>query len=154
MLSLQKLTWINPLIWVHRSPDYPEETRRRALKQARALVVDWIKANPRGGSGTAITAWRNKVGGDRAPYIGYIARAAGCEDLLSRNQASILLDSLRGHGKFLSDPDVHHPTNHGLFVDLGLTLLADYVRGGAWSSSGRSYRGDVSRKPCETARLG
>ena len=92
--KLQGMSWLEPLFRAYRQGD------RGALRQARELVLDWIEENRRR------------------------AQAASCEGLLSRGQARQLLASVQTHGRFLSDPLNHPPSNHGLFVDLGLARMA------------------------------
>jgi hypothetical protein len=119
--TFQKLRFLNPLLWAYHSRgDVP------ALRQALALVVDWVRQNPLGGAGTATDAWVDKVAGDRVPLIAYTARAAACEHLLDRPTAQLLLASMRQHGAFLAQKATEDLTNHGLFTDIGLALVVRY----------------------------
>ena len=119
--TFQKLRFLNPLLY-----DYAVNGSRAALRQALAIVLDWVRSNPRGGAGTAPEAWIDKVTGDRVPLIAYVTRAAACEDMLSRFQARELLDSMRRHAQLLAATAGRDTTNHGLFANLGLALVADY----------------------------
>jgi hypothetical protein len=104
------------------------------LRRALAIALDWIESNPRrvpeGGPGT----WSGKVAGDRAPYLGYLDRAAACEDLLDRTSRAKLATSLKEHVRLLTDPALAAETNHGLYALLGLAALARQL-----PSLGRSH---------------
>jgi len=112
------LSWLDVLFQA-----YQREGDRDALREARRLVLDWIRSNPRRGQNLPRKAWGDKISGDRAPYIAYLARAASCEGLLSDKQARELLTSLRTHARFLTAAQNYSPDNHGLFMDLSLVLL-------------------------------
>ncbi len=121
-----------------------------AILQARRLAVDWVEQNPLRGSRQARgkgkghgggghgkpnkpdkpkpvpqMAWQNLVAGDRASYLGYVTRAAACEGMLPNKPAKTLLDSVKAHGRYLSSSAGYFESNHGLFTDLGLFLLAN-----------------------------
>lgn len=129
--QLHSFRWMDVLFLAYLAGD------RRAILQARRLAVDWVKQNPlkqRKGKGKGKgrkpkpvprMAWQNLVSGDRAPYLGYLTRAAACEGLLPRKPAKVLLDSLVEHGDYLAHGKGYYHSNHGLFADLGLFLLAD-----------------------------
>lgn len=119
--TFQKLRFLNPLLYAHAARD-----SRAALEQSLAIVLDYVRSNPRGGPTTPAEAWTDKVTGDRVPQLTYVTRAAACEDLLSGVEARELLGSVADHARYLAGPDLHRPTNHGLFVDVGLYLAADY----------------------------
>ena len=116
--KLQNMSWLDPLFRAYQRGDVG------ALRQARGLVLDWIRNNRRRGGGLPKKAWGDKVSGDRAPRIAYLVRAATCEEILDRVESRQLLASVERHARFLSDPINHAPSNHGLFVDIGLTQLA------------------------------
>lgn len=99
-----------------------------ALELALAIGLDWIAANPYGAEPAREYAWADKIVGDRAPYLAYLLRAAGARGDLDEAQARALLDSLLDHGRHLA-ADEHHTegSNHGLFQDVGLVLLSDYL---------------------------
>src|SRR5207244_4086004 len=84
---------------------------------------DWVAHNPRNRPPTD-KSWENKIIGDRAPYLAYITRAAACEHLLGREQGLTLIQSLREHGRALTENRLYVPSNHGLFMDYGLEALA------------------------------
>jgi hypothetical protein len=114
---LAGLEWLDPLIYAYRHGD------RKALVQARNVVLDWVQHNPRHHP-PSDKSWENKVIGDRAPYIAYVTRAAACAHLLSREQGLVLIRSLRQHGRALTERKLYVPSNHGLFMDYGLEALA------------------------------
>ncbi len=116
--KLQNMSWLDSLFRAYQRGDLG------ALRQARGLVLDWIRNNRRRVRRLPKKAWGDKVSGDRAPRIAYLARAATCEGMLKPEQGRQLLASVERHARFLSDPINHAPSNHGLFVDLGLTRLA------------------------------
>jgi hypothetical protein len=120
--AFARLSWLDVLFDAYR-----RQGDRGALRDALSLGLDWSRQNELGDSDLPRKAWVDKVAGDRAPYLAYLARAAACERMLSGRQARTLLRSLEAHGRFLSDPDVYRPTNHGLFVDFGLKLMSEQV---------------------------
>lgn len=107
---------------------YLKEGDIEALRRARDLVLDWIAQNPRGHDGISEYAWWDKVVGDRAPFFAYLLDA-GCDaGILDSEQATTLLRSLVEHADYLVDDDNYtHQTNHGLFQDAGLLILARYL---------------------------
>lgn len=118
---LHAFRWLDPLLYL-----YATRGDRGALTQARNLVLDWIRANPRGGAGVSPDAWRDKATGERAASIAYVARAAACEGLLRLGEAPALIDAIRAHARFLAAPENHNQHNHALFVDLGLAVTGEY----------------------------
>jgi hypothetical protein len=122
--KLNDLTWIDPLLFAYRNGD------TAALEQARDIVLDWIEGNPfanpyalgnvRGDS----KPWIDKVSAARVQFIAYVAAAAECEGMLDDQQRETMDESLKTHGDFLADEANYHQTNHGLYVDRGLYLLA------------------------------
>ena len=114
---LASLKWIDPVIYASRHGN------RRALAQARDIALDWVAHNPRHHAPTD-KAWENKIIGDRAPYLAYITRAAACRHMLSSEQGLTLIQSLRQHGRALTENKLYVPSNHGLFMDYGLEALA------------------------------
>jgi hypothetical protein len=114
---LAGMKWIDALIYASRHGD------RRALAQARNIALDWVDHNPRHHPPTD-KSWENKIIADRAPYLAYITRAAGCEHMLTREQGLTLIRSLRQHGRALTERKLYVPSNHGLFMDYGLEALA------------------------------
>jgi hypothetical protein len=125
--KLQDLTWIDPLIYAYRSGD------REALAQARDLALDWIASNPfvnpyrTGRERGDPKPWIDKVSAARVQYIAYVTKAADCEGMLEADQRRTLFGSLEEHGSFLADPASYHETNHGLYANRGLYLLAELV---------------------------
>jgi hypothetical protein len=118
---LHAFRWLDQLLYA-----YVHDGNVHALAQSRDLLLDWIASNPLP-SGAPEESWMDKAVGDRSGYLGYVIRAAACRGLLSNPQASTLLDSLRQHAAVLSDPESYQATNHGLFADLGLALIGNYV---------------------------
>ncbi len=116
--DLQKLRFLQPLL-----ASWTRNRNIADLRQALALGLDWIKANPRGGPTTSHEAWSGKVVGDRIPTLAYLGRAAACEGLLSNSDSTLFSNSMEQHAKFLEDPANHASDNHGLFVDIGLIRL-------------------------------
>ncbi len=135
--NLFKFQWVDPLLYAYRTSGDTE-----ALAAATDLALDFAAANPPDGDPVDADVWDDKRTGDRGPYLAYILRAATCEGLLDREQQELLLRLMIRHGDTLSDPDAYKPTNHGLFVDLGLTLLARQLesqpQAGEWAALGRS----------------
>lgn len=114
---LAGLKWTDILLSAYRAGNL------HALAEARDIALDWIDHNPRHHPTTDKT-WFNKVIGDRAPFLAYIARAANCEGILSKQQATTFVTSLAQHGRALTSPKLYSPSNHGLFMDYGLAALA------------------------------
>ena len=120
---LHDLRWLDTLLYAYRT-----HGDRRALRRAKRIVVDWIENNPRRKPTTDRT-WFDKVVGDRAPYIAYVARAAECEGMIrNQNLARKLLGSVDRHMDFLRKPANYSPTNRGLFMDLGLIFSGRQTR--------------------------
>ena len=135
--TLFKFQWIDPLLFAYRTEGDVE-----ALQQAAELALDFARANPPNGEPVDPDVWDDKRTGDRAPYLAYILRAAECEGLLDTAERDLLLTQMLRHAEVLTDPDTYKPTNHGLFVDLGLTLLARQLdsqpEAAEWAELGRS----------------
>jgi hypothetical protein len=117
--TLFKFQWIDPLLDAYRRRGDVE-----ALQQALDLVLDFARANPPEGEPVHENIWDDKRTGDRGPYLAYVLRAAECEGLLDDGERELLLKLMIRHANTLTDLDGYKPTNHGLFVDIGLTLLA------------------------------
>lgn len=116
--ELHNFRWMNVLLYAYSIGD------RRGLLQARRIMVDWVKRNPLGRADTPQMAWMNLVAGDRVAFLGFVTRASACEGMLPNRPAKILLDSMLAHGDYLSTGGGYFESNHGLFTDLGLYLLA------------------------------
>jgi Heparinase II/III-like protein len=115
--TLASLKWLSPLLSAY------QHGKKRALVRARNLALDWIRRNPLHHP-PSDKSWFNKVIGDRAPTIAYIARASKCAHILTKKQAIKFVGSIDRHGRELASPDVYIPTNHGLFMDYGLFAMA------------------------------
>jgi hypothetical protein len=121
--NLHGLTWIDTLLYAYR-----QTGDEATLRQARDIALDWIKNNPRRfRPGRKGFAWHPKSSSDRATYLGYITRTAGCKGLLNTKQARILVRSLNSHAKYLANSAEHQPSNFGLFQDLALLLVSQYL---------------------------
>jgi Heparinase II/III-like protein/Heparinase II/III N-terminus len=114
--ALASLVWTHVLLY-----DYHHNHEVGALRQARDLMLDWIRHQPFRGSHTSRNAWVTKVVGDRAVLLGYMTRAAACEHLLPRRSAKAALRSLHAHAQWLLGHRVSG--NHDLFDSLGLLAL-------------------------------
>jgi hypothetical protein len=127
--KLQAMNWLEPLL-----AQYSMRRDRAALRQAAGLMLDWVRANPRqsGSSrgGARRFAWRDKITGERAVFLGYVAAAASCSGIVAPNQQAVLVRSATEHMRFLADPANYDPGkkgNHGLSQDLGLLELTGYL---------------------------
>jgi Heparinase II/III-like protein/Heparinase II/III N-terminus len=121
--QLHGFSWMDRLFYSYKrtGDDTP-------LRQARDIALDWIKSNPRRFQpGRKGFAWHPKAAADRAGYLGFLVRAAGCKRLLNRKQAATLVKSVNAHGAYLSSGTYHQSSNFGLFQDLGLLLLSKYA---------------------------
>jgi hypothetical protein len=107
----------------------PNQFLSGAHARALAIVLDWVASNPRESPRSEGSyAWSDKVAGDRAPFIGYLLRAAGARSELSEGEAAMLLAAAAEHGEFLADPEHYVAgSNHGPAMDAGLILLANYL---------------------------
>jgi hypothetical protein len=107
---------------------YFRDGELEALERARDIILDWIAQNPPGAPELSEYAWLDKVVGDRAPYFAYLL-ITGCQShILAPDQATTLLRSIVEHADHLADDrNYTHQTNHGLFQDAGLLLLAGYL---------------------------
>lgn len=132
---LNDLRWLDVLFYAYREND-----DLAALRQAKTIVVDWVKQNPRKSPINART-WFDKVVGDRSPYVAYALRAGFCERMINRKLARNLLDSVNKHGSFLAKPAIYSDTNRGLFMDLGLVFTGRQVpflqKAGKWRKRGQ-----------------
>ena len=121
--QLHGLSWLDALF-----NSYQRTGDEGLLRHARDIALDWIKSNPRQFEpGRKGFAWHPKSAADRVGYLGYLTRTAGCKGELNRKQARVLLRSLNAHGKYLANAQYHHASNFGLFQDLGLLYLSQYV---------------------------
>ena len=122
--KLQDLTWLDVLFAAYLEGD------RRALAQARDIALDWIQANPfanpyvEGKVRGDPKPWIDKIAAERVAILAWLTAAADCERMLDPAHRRALRGSLALHGSFLADNDNYHETNHGLYVDQGLDMLA------------------------------
>ena len=133
--ALNALTWMDVLFY-----DYRVNHRRSSLRRARDLAVDWIRSNPHPQGATDRT-WDDRVTATRGPFLAYAMRASGCEGLLGARDRKILRDSVFEHGRLTASDRRYRATNHGLYVDTNLILLARAVPGIAgdrgWEAKGK-----------------
>jgi hypothetical protein len=121
--NMHNFQWMDTLF-----DSYKRSKGEKPLRMARDLAIDWIKRNPRRFKpGQKGFAWHAKAAADRAGYLGYLARTAACKGLLNRKQAKKLVRSLKAHGAYLANARQHQPSNFGLFQDIGLLLLSQYL---------------------------
>ncbi|MGH2993973.1 MAG: heparinase II/III domain-containing protein [Solirubrobacterales bacterium] len=121
--NLHGFLWMDVLMH-----SYKRTGNETVLRQARDLALDWVKSNPRQFKpGRRGFAWHPKAVADRAGYLGYVTRTAACKGLLNRKQGRLLLRSLNAHGRYLANTQQHQESNFGLFQDIGLLLLSEYV---------------------------
>jgi hypothetical protein len=121
--NLHGFAWMDTLLYSYRRTGDEADLRR-----ARDIALDWIKSNPRQfRPGRRGFAWHPKAAADRAGYLGFLARTAGCRGLLNRKQARVMVRSLNAHGRYLANASEHQASNFGLFQDLGLLLLSQYL---------------------------
>ncbi len=107
---------------------YRHEDDLQALRFACEIAFDWIATNRRGAQGLSDMAWSDKVAGDRAPFFGYLLRAAAVEGLLSDEELLVLFAAVLDHARFLYDDSTYTASsNHGLYQDVGLVLLGAYI---------------------------
>lgn len=119
--KLNELQWLDPLIYADLHGSH------RALRRARAVVLDWVDQNPTPDPHGFHTAWERKRAGDRLSRIVFVARRAACKGRLSHGQASAFVNSVERHASFLvSAVDTGQVTNHGLLRDQGLLVAARY----------------------------
>jgi hypothetical protein len=121
--NLHGFIWMDTLFY-----SYLRTGDEGILRQARDIALDWVKSNPRQFQpGRKGFAWHPKSASDRAMYMGFLVREAGCKGLLNRKQARILLRSLNAHGKYLANASQHQESNFGLFQDVSLLQLSQYL---------------------------
>jgi hypothetical protein len=107
---------------------YAEKKDKVALKIAVAHGLDWVAFNRPDKQNLSHYAWSDMASGIRAAYLGYILAAGVCENILSDKEIASLAASVEIHADYLVDPDSYTAgTNHGLFQDQGLYLLAKYA---------------------------
>ena len=133
--QLHAWRWAEILIQAYREGD------RGALLDARRIAIDWIEHNRPGARRLPAMAWFNLPSGIRSPYLGYITRASACEGMLPKRAARTLLGSIAQHGSYLAGRG-YFQSNHGLFTDLGLFLLADryapfFPQASGWENTAR-----------------
>jgi Heparinase II/III-like protein/Heparinase II/III N-terminus len=121
---------------------YEREGDMRALEIARDLILDWIRGNPLDGETTGDFAWTD-CAGHRALFFSYTRRECIRNGILDPAHDDILTTSLREHATWLTDAENYSgASNHGLYQDGGLFLLAAYApdlpESAGWRSVGES----------------
>jgi Heparinase II/III-like protein/Heparinase II/III N-terminus len=118
---------------------YAADRDIEALEVARGLVLDWIEGNAPGSARAGDFAWFDMSAGIRASFFGYTWRECRRCELLNEAQESILEASLKEHGVWLAHAENYTShSNHGLYQDAGLLLLAIYGRDLKESNAWRS----------------
>ena len=107
---------------------YEEEGDLDALARARDLVLDWIDRNRAGSDTVGDYAWVDMSAGVRASFIGYVWRECARRGILEPEAEGSLVASIRSHAAWLLDDENYTATtNHGLYEDAGLFLMAIYA---------------------------
>jgi Heparinase II/III-like protein/Heparinase II/III N-terminus len=118
--ELQTLTWLKEALARHAGGSDVE-----VLAVARDVVLDWTKAHLPSEGEQSEFAWYDMAVGLRAPYIAYVLRACLAEATIEDAEAELLLGAAERHGAELVDGRKYAAgSNHGLFQDEGLYLLA------------------------------
>jgi hypothetical protein len=118
--ELHTLTWLKEAL-----SRYAVGGDVETLAVARDVVIDWARAHLRSQEEQSEFAWYDMAVGLRAPYVGYVLCACWVEEMLSNEDAELLLETAGLHGAFLANGDNYATANnHGLFQDEGLYLLA------------------------------
>ena len=143
--NLHGFIWMDTLLYAYRRTG--DET---SLRRALDLALDWVKSNPRRfRPGRKGFAWHPKAVADRAGYFGFLTRTAGCKGLLNAKQARLMVRSLKTHGQYLANAQQHQASNFGLFQDLGLLILSEYL---PFEKESTSWRKLAVRRFPETLR--
>jgi Heparinase II/III-like protein/Heparinase II/III N-terminus len=117
--ELHTLSWLKEALARHAKGGDVE-----VLAVARDVVLDWARAHM-SSDGVSEFAWYDMAVGLRAPYVGYVLRACLAEEMLSEDDAELLLETAERHGGELARGGNYSAgNNHGLFQDEGLYLLA------------------------------
>jgi Heparinase II/III-like protein/Heparinase II/III N-terminus len=120
--QLHSLFWIAPLLLAHA-----QEGDEEALAMARDVVLDWVRRHLRAGDEEVSEfAWYDMAVGVRAPHCAYVLRICLVEEMLEEQDAELLLEAVRRHGRELED-NYTAGHNHGLFQDEGLYLVAQHL---------------------------
>ncbi len=123
---LADLAFLDQLLYIYvASPNFKTPNKLRALRMAREIALTWIKAANAGD--VSSETWTDRVAARRAAFIAFIARAAACEGVIGREDAKLMLASIRKHGRYLRNDANYKATNHGLSIDLALASLGRYL---------------------------
>jgi hypothetical protein len=118
--ELHTLAWLKEALARHDASGDLE-----TLAVARDVVLDWARAHLRSADEPSEFAWYDMAVGLRAPYVGYVLRACLAEEMLDEGDAELLLEAAKRHGdELISGANYAAGSNHGLFQDEGLYLLA------------------------------
>lgn len=119
--ELHTLTWLKEALARHAVGGDVE-----MLAVARNVVLDWVRAHQGADEeGQSEFAWYDMAVGLRAPYVSYVLGACLAEEMLSDEEAALLIEAAERHGAELADGGGYAAgNNHGLYQDEGLYLLA------------------------------
>jgi hypothetical protein len=107
---------------------YEEDGDLEALAKARDLLVDWVDGNRGGSERSGDYAWTDMSAGVRASFLGYGWRECRRHGLLDEATERKLTTSVHEHAEWLLSEENYTPeTNHGLYEDAGLFLMARYT---------------------------
>jgi hypothetical protein len=123
--ALHTLIWLDPLCQLHANCGSVD-----ALSRALDVAVDWARGNDPERDGLSPFAWSELIVAVRAPHLAYTLRAALAAGICDDDDARLLLSCLVSHGEYLcARKNYASRNNHGLFQDIGLALLAEYLPG-------------------------
>ena len=112
------------------------------LRRGLALLLDWIAQNQPGSETEGDYAWYDMSVGVRAPFVAYLWLAARHEGLLAAEEDERLRAAIRQHAAWLMEEENYRPdSNHGLYEDAGLLLLATWARELPESEAWRDFVG-------------
>ncbi|MEV6865914.1 heparinase II/III family protein [Streptosporangium subroseum] len=109
-LNLHALRWMGRLV-----VQYERSGRREYLDRAAGIAEDWVRKNPRGGTGLSPWAWAEHPIALRAPALVCLSAYV---------RSGWLSDSLIEHARILSDAALYKEGhNHGLDQDIALLAI-------------------------------
>ncbi|GAA3441671.1 heparinase II/III-family protein [Planomonospora venezuelensis] len=118
-LNLHALRWMGSLV-----VEYERAGDGEFLDRAAAIAEDWVRGNPRGGTGVSPWAWAEHPVALRGP-------ALVC--LSAHVRTAWLRRSLAEHGEVLADPALYRQGhNHGLDQDIALLAIGRRLDHRAW----------------------
>ncbi|GAA3420772.1 heparinase II/III family protein [Streptosporangium vulgare] len=118
-LNLHAMRWMGRLVG-----EYERSGRQEYLTRATEIAGDWVRKNPRGGTGVSPWAWAEHPVALRAPALVCLSAYV---------RAAWLSDSLVEHAAILSDPALYRQGhNHGLDQDIALLAIGCRLRRERW----------------------